>query len=259
MSDSIRNGAAALETTADAASSGPALEPISHERAFELLPWLANGSLSASERRSVELHVRTCLPCRVELKEQQALAALVSEHPTVHVSAEEGFERLRHSLDAAANGRRGHAGALSFARLRPQRPVAGRRAAVAAGVAVAAAGALWFGSNTYRQGDGADTAPSYLTASDPAGAERFRIDVIFAAGTTEEQMRALLEELGAAIVGGPTPVGRYTLALGAKGGAGARVVSDSDVDAVIRGLEDDDRVRFAGRTFAPAGSAGEAQ
>ena len=42
--------------------------PIGHERAFELLPWLVNGSLSGHERDEVEQHTRVCLLCRRELE-----------------------------------------------------------------------------------------------------------------------------------------------------------------------------------------------
>jgi hypothetical protein len=39
--------------------------PIGHARAFELLPWFVNGSLAADERDAVELHVRSCIMCRL--------------------------------------------------------------------------------------------------------------------------------------------------------------------------------------------------
>ena len=65
-------------------------EPITHSRAFELLPWLVNGSLSAEERSLVEQHVSTCLSCHRELKEQQRLRAAVRAQPAVHISPQTG-------------------------------------------------------------------------------------------------------------------------------------------------------------------------
>jgi hypothetical protein len=258
------NGSAASGVTVKhqpAVRDAPAArdEPIGHERAFELLPWLANGSLAADERRRVERHVRDCLPCRAELKEQQTLAALVRSHPAVHVSAEEGFARLRHAIDGQPRAPSGRSAVAAFDRLR----AAGRRSgarwlAVAASVAVAAGGASWLAWSVSREAADERYAPRYATAADPVGGERARIDVIFADGATEEQMRALLEELDATIVGGPTALGRYTLQLRPRPDAAPAAPSDAELDALIRRLLADGRVRFAGRTFTPAAVNGSA-
>lgn len=79
-------------------------EPLPHTRAFELLPWLINGTLAGAEREAVEQHVRACIVCRRELKEQQRLHASVRARRTADVSAEAGFDRLHGELDAT--GRR---------------------------------------------------------------------------------------------------------------------------------------------------------
>jgi len=76
-------------------------EPITHLRAFELLPWLANGSLPADEREVVEQHVRNCLSCHRELKEQQRLRAALRALPAVQISAQSGFEKLSRQLSGA--------------------------------------------------------------------------------------------------------------------------------------------------------------
>lgn len=48
-------------------------EPMTHDLAIELLPWLVNGSLDADEREVVRLHVTSCIICRRELAELQVL------------------------------------------------------------------------------------------------------------------------------------------------------------------------------------------
>jgi hypothetical protein len=208
---------------------------IDHERAFELLPWLANGTLAGEERERVENHVRACLACRAELKEQRALHALISRHPTLHVSAERGFEQLRRQLEAADAG-----GAPSGKSERPRMRPPSRRSALAAMLVCGAIGiSIWFGWTMRDR-----SAPAYVTLTEDAGRTGTYIDVIFSDGITEAQMRALLEEIGGTIVGGPSGLGRYTLRLDAE------PLSDATVEALVRRLaRDDERVRFAGRSF----------
>lgn len=203
-----------------------------HEHAAPLLPWLANGTLDGEERERVERHVRHCLPCRAELAEQTRLRAAVRQQPVVPLSADAGFERLQARLDRAPS---------------PLRPRGAFRtwAAAAAVVAIGAAAAI-----------GVPVAVSLLDSPTEADAGEYRtlsdgvtgrplIDVIFADGVREAEMRALLEELDAEIVAGPSPrLGRYTLRLRADG-------SPADAEDVVRRLLGDERVRFAGPTFAP--------
>lgn len=206
-----------------------------HDRAFDLLPWLVNGTLPDGDAESVERHVRDCLRCRAELKEQRALHTLVQRHPTVHLSAEEGYERVRDMLDTSP---RIPAGGRARAAPRWRAPAL----AAAAAVCAAVGGAVWVASSVDRE----DRSPQYATLADETAAAPVRLDVVFSDGTTEEGMRSLLAELDASIVGGPTALGRYTLQLHATD------VADAELDALLRELLEDARVRFAGRTYAPA-------
>src|SRR5690606_25179237 len=84
----------------------------------------------------------------------------------------------------------------------------------------------------------------YRTLSD-SGAHGALVDVIFADGVRESDMRALLEELDAEIVAGPSrSLGRYTLELAEPRDA------PLDVDSVVRRLLADERVRFAAPTYS---------
>jgi hypothetical protein len=47
---------------------------ISHEQAVELLPWLANDTLDADEVDAVKQHASSCVVCRHELAQLEALA-----------------------------------------------------------------------------------------------------------------------------------------------------------------------------------------
>jgi hypothetical protein len=204
---------------------------LTHARAFELLPWLVNGTLAGPERDAVEQHARTCIACRRELKEQQALHAAARARRTVDVSAEAGFDRLSSELDAAAAPRRRwqlrYATAAPFA------------VAAAAGVAVLAV-LLWF---TPLPGLDADRYSTLATT--PATSEPL-LDVVFADATTAAEMQALLDEIGGEIVAGPTSLGRYSVRV-------AKVrADDAQLRELLAGLGADPRVKFAGRAMTEA-------
>jgi anti-sigma factor RsiW len=197
---------------------------MSHARAFELLPWLVNGSLRPAEREAVEAHARDCLVCRRELKEQQQLRAALRSQPAVHISAQSDFDKLSRRLGEPAE------------RSKRWQPL-GRFAAVASiGIAVVAA-LVWIPTKS----DG-DKYSTLATQRAPAG----DIDIVFVQSITAADMRAVLDEIGAKIAAGPSDIGRYTVRL-------QHATDDAAIAALLERLHDDPRVRFAGRALAPDG------
>lgn len=203
--------------------------PLQHTRAFELLPWLINGTLADTERDAVEQHVRACIVCRRELKEQQRLHASVRARRTVDVSAEAGFDRLDTELVAAAGAARPrwrirYATAAPFA------------VSAAAGVAVLAV-LLWFTPLPDLDGS------NYRTLATESAADAALIDIVFADNTTAAQMQELLDDIRGEIVAGPSQIGRYSV----------RVAGDpanrAQLDELLGVLASDPRVRFAGHTL----------
>jgi hypothetical protein len=203
-----------------------------HGRAFELLPWLVNGTLSGAERQAVEDHARACIACRRELKEQQRLHSALRTRRTADVSAEAGFDRLERDLDPAVYARR-------WWRL-PQRyaAIAPFAVSAAAGVAVLAI-LLWF--TPLPQLDN-----GYATLATPSTTATPLLDVVFVEDTTAAQMQALLDEIGGEIVAGPSELGRYSVRVPA---ARADAAQWSELLEVLAA---DSRVRFAGRSLIEA-------
>ena len=206
---------------------------LDHNAAFELLPWLVNGSLAVAERERVELHVRSCIVCRRELKELDRLRAAVRAQPTFHVSAEGGFDRLERELDRetehatqAANDA-GYAPFLRFA-------------------AVAAIGVAVLGSLLWLEPKVADQAAYSTLATQPAEA-RAQIDLIFDRQTAAADIQSLLTDVGGEIVAGPSELGRYSVRI--RDGK----ASDAEIAALLDRLSQDPRVRFAGRAFIGTG------
>ncbi|HET8699262.1 MAG TPA: zf-HC2 domain-containing protein [Gammaproteobacteria bacterium] len=210
-------------------------DSIEHEQAFELLPWLVNGRLEPPEREAVEAHLRSCLPCRRELKEQQRLRTALRDQPAVHISPQTSFERLARRLAEPA--------------VAAPLPEAGRFAAfgrfaiaAAAGVALLAV-LLWMVPHTPPQGEAA-----YRTLATSAPESGARVDVVFASSATEPERERVAAEVGGKIASGPSEVGRYTLVLGQEHSSAA------EIEEVLRRLNGDPRVRFAGRSLAPEGT-----
>lgn len=207
---------------------------IEHQHAFELLPWLVNGRLEGRERDAVEAHLRNCLPCRRELKEQQRLRAALLEHPAVHISPQTSFDRLTRRLaepEAAT-----------------VRPAARPFAAFARFAAVGAAGVALLGLLLWLVPREPQPGNLYRTLANSAAAGAARVDVVFADSTTAAEREHVVADVGGEIVAGPTELGRYTVLLdGAHSG-------DGDVADVLRRLNHDPHVRFAGLSLAPEGS-----
>jgi hypothetical protein len=205
------------------------LSSLPHSRAFELLPWLVNGTLVGAERQAVEEHARTCIACRRELKEQQRLHHTLRARSTADVSAEAGFDRLERDLDPPV-----YAHPLWRKRYAVIAPFA---VSAAAGIAVLAV-LLWFTPLPELDGGGA-----YTTLATPPTTGTPLLDVVFAEDTTAAEMQALLDDIGGEIVAGPSDVGRYSV----------RVVAGRTDAARLRELLDtlatDSRVRFAGRSL----------
>jgi hypothetical protein len=202
----------------------------SHGRAFELLPWLVNGTLAGAERDAVEQHARTCIVCRRELKEQHRLHAAMRARRTADVSAEAGFDRLERDLDPAVHAQR---------RWRQRYAVIAPFAvSAAAGIAVLAV-LLWFTPLPELEVDG-----RYSTLATPSTTATPLLDVVFAEDTTAAEIQALLDEIGGEIVAGPSELGRYSVRVAAGRADAARLRKPLEV------LAADPRVRFAGRSLS---------
>jgi hypothetical protein len=205
-------------------TAGPQLD---HDTAYELLPWLANGSLVAAERDGVELHVRSCIVCRRELKSLERLRLAVHSQPTLHVSAEAGLDRLQRQIDseAASRSTRRDAGYAPFFRF-----------AAVASVGIAFLGMLlWLAP-------GVPDQPGYATLATQS-LQRAQIDVIFNQQTAAADIQALLRTVDGEIVAGPTELGRYGVRI--HGGK----ATDAEIAALVEQLAADPRIRFAGRAF----------
>lgn len=210
-----------------------------HQETRELLPWYVNGTLNREEVAKVEAHLTTCLACQMEFTQCREIAAAVHGERQEAWSPSAGhWQQLLARVDAAETHEA--SSASRWARFRARlteyrmelqetpRPVRWTLAFQGALVLVLATALLWPTAPFF--------PPLYETLSSgeqPVPGDRLYLRVVFAEDITEKELRALLTELGATIVQGPSRMGVYTVALSSAAGdpnpALARLRSHSKV------------------------------
>lgn len=177
---------------------------VRHQELSQLLPWYANGTLEAEDSARLAAHLETCPECRAELASCRQLGERLRERqasaPAPHpVQLSRLLDRLDRPLPEEEPEPRAP-------RRRDRWPAAARWLIAAQFAALALLG--------FALGSRPSSDPGFRTLSaseSPAGGGRAR--VVFAEGLAEAELRAFLVEIDAEIVGGPSPLGVYTLSL----------------------------------------------
>lgn len=207
--------------------------------AWRLLPWLANGTLEGDELEGVLDHLKLSPRCREELLFLSELRYAVERATEDRLDVPE--DRLAGLMDRIDD----HEQTRSVS---PAGGAAVSRWLAQAALVVLLAGALilWVGGGTSRElpaesppfqtlsSDGSETA-----AANHAPAARLRL--IPEAGLAEADLRRLVLEVDAEIVGGPTAMGVYTLGWQQEGPAR----SATWLDGLAARLRADARVALA--------------
>jgi anti-sigma factor RsiW len=212
-----------------------------HVRASELLPWMVNGRIEATEARWLASHLEHCEACRTELAAQRRIREALTREPTVEFAPQASFNRLWKRIEAEAGDITPRAPRPASAlqsthpvvtpirsRVRPW--VRTTLAAQAAAILVLC-GVLWLrpGANAYR------------TVTDPAPSPSISgavIKAIFSDQVRLADVKEILASTGLAVAAGPSEAGVYTL-----------VPRDSSQQSLVpraaARLRADPRVRFA--------------
>ena len=164
-----------------------------HDECWLLLPWLANGRLSAAPRARAEEHVSECAQCARELEAQRLLCAALTEPERITYAPGPAFRKLMARIDGAQ---------------RPAAPVrvparVGARATLALGAAWRPPGLAWAATFALTVGLGILVAtayrwsqPSYLTVTSDARAAPDVLHIAF------ERSLPVGDVAGAAALGG---------------------------------------------------------
>jgi hypothetical protein len=211
-----------------------------HRRAWDLIPWIVNGSALQSERLAVQAHLQSCADCRQELEFQRQLLTAMALQSTPESDMRDGWQRLRSRLDAAGTPPAAAAGGPLPAR------AVGRNwmhwliaAMVLQAIGLGALGMAWLSRPLVSAAAPAVAPAPYRTLSAPQGAApAATIRVVFAADVTVAQVQALLAAAQLQVRSGPSEVGVWTLGPTAQSGETATA-------AALRALRAQAAVRFA--------------
>jgi len=190
-----------------------------HRQTWDLIPWLVNGTASASDRALAEAHLAACTDCRDEYAFQFRVHAGLGVEAGVAGEVQPAFDRLLERIDAEQAAETGTVPAA-----RQRRLLRGLAAAVVVQAIGLAALATW-SIERHR----VDEAPAYRTLSAP---ESTPADASLRFVPSPElnvgQLQRLLGENGLHVVGTNDSGTIYTLAPVAPGH------TDPDVVARLR-------------------------
>lgn len=175
---------------------------MTHEEAWDLIPWQVNDSIDALQRVRLARHMEGCTRCQAELRTQQALLQAMNAGPQVEAMPRASLQELWARIDADA------------APAAPPVPMLRQRlTSLSWMVAGAACLVLLLGASLLallRPGN--PPADTYRTVTDtPALPAVTGIRAVFAGDLRMSELQALLESTGLRIVAGPTASGVYTL------------------------------------------------
>jgi hypothetical protein len=210
-----------------------------HRQAWDLIPWIVNGTAPESEWRAVQAHLESCQDCREEFDFQRQLRSAMAQQGGSESDIRESWLQLRGRLDLAAEPR-------AFA-MRAQRGTRGIgktampwliAAMVVQAIGLAALGAAWWSRPI-----GASVPPGstavYRTLSAPEAApQAATIRVVFAPDATLAQVQAMLAAARLQVRAGPSDVGVWAL-------GPVRDSNRAATEAALRELRASSEVRFA--------------
>ncbi|MGM9488741.1 anti-sigma factor family protein [Ideonella sp. YS5] len=178
-----------------------------HLRAWEALPWVANGRATPEQSAMVAEHVARCPDCQAELDWQKRLHAAMSTGAVPgedDIEVEAGLQRLMARLDDP-----GERQPLPT----PPRSAGRLTWALAAAVVVQAVGLGVMGLQLGRFGGDPGSGGDYRTLSDPpAATPAATLRVLPDPSMTLSAWQATLAAQGLQVVAGPNAAGAYALA-----------------------------------------------
>jgi hypothetical protein len=202
---------------------------MNHRSAWDLIPWLVNGTVAENDRADLQHHVQNCAACREEIETQRALLQGMRTRPQVesmpHGSLQKLWQRIDAQqfdgpADAAMHDTSATAATSAIPPTSVIHPASAQRAArspralrwLAAAVVLQAV-LLGILATILLRGPQGQTDGAYRTVSTPAAVPGpASVRAVFSPDMTLGELQALLERAHLRIVNGPSPDGVYTLA-----------------------------------------------
>jgi len=180
-----------------------------HRRAWDVIPWVVNGSASISEQRLIDEHVQVCADCRLELARQRSLQSAVAQEMNPVTDVDAGLKRLFKRIDETTDHRIAATPGGGLAR-RGWHGMAVINHWLVAAVVVEAMGLSALGVALVLRGA---SEPEYQTLTEAAAApKRATILIVPVPSMQVGELQQQLHALNLTVVSGPNAVGAYALA-----------------------------------------------
>jgi hypothetical protein len=178
---------------------------MNHKNAWDLIPWIANGTAADNERNAAQRHLQDCQACRDELEAQRRLQQAMRVPAAIEAMPHGSLQKLWERIDAQPEAAPPEA-------VEPQTAHASRLTGwLAAAVVVQALLLGVLSVALLKNPREADAA--YRTVSSQSEAPRApSVRAVFSPSMTLGELQALLERTQLRIVNGPSADGVYTLA-----------------------------------------------
>ncbi len=178
-----------------------------HDEVSMLLPWYVTGRLDDDEKARVDLHLKTCAQCQVDLAAERHLQAEVADLPEDKAGhVDNGWAALREQMGSAPQ----RPGQLSRLDQQWRASAPWLRWAVAAQFSLLFIGAGVFGWQATRP---AQPQPQYHALGAKPVAVAGNIVVVFRPEVSERDLRQALRDNHARMVDGPTAADAYLLSV----------------------------------------------
>lgn len=212
--------------------------PDTHAEAWTLLPFLANGRISAEDREWVEMHVHSCAACREEFAAQQSLAEhLHDAQAPFSANEQRAFAKLWTRIEASESALPEQPGvAVASQGSSARRTVRW----LAAAVVVQAIGLALLGVTVLRNSEMTPAEFRTVTSGDTRALDPTihpSIRLLFSDDASMAEVSALLSRHELELVAGPQGNGIFT--------ASQRSAPKASIEDVASELRADARVQFA--------------
>jgi hypothetical protein len=185
-----------------------------HDYIWELLPWYVNERLNPQEWVEVEAHLSNCLLCQDEVARCRNFnQAVKSNQQEIWTPSAPHFAKILDNVNAferrATTSKKSSGWLANWLPWLHNTPSPAR-------FALGLQGALVLALATTLLYRGLVPTENYRTLSNPAPSSQSigpQIRVVFAEDISEKEMRTLLLNVSSRLVGGPSSLGVYTIAL----------------------------------------------
>ena len=194
-----------------------------HAEISLLIPWYANGTLDAAQRRSVVRHLEGCAECRLDLDQMQLTQTRWQHAPTA-VEPRGNFARLMAAIEAAEAqaptpapaARTRKAPRAAWWQSAAEWLGAGQLGLSGGGLALASVAGALVVVAVVRQAPPGDDASSFHTLATRGSMANLTdrdLRVVFDPTTNPEQIAKIFAKINAQIIDGPSGIGAYTVRL----------------------------------------------